>query len=227
MRQIPALACKSSWLRASGYAERGGALVRVKICGITNLDDALAAIDAGAAALGFNFWRRSPRYLTPARAGEIVSRLPAAVCTVGVFVNAGREDVQAIASDVGLTTLQFHGDESPEFCQAWKQKIVKAIRIRDHHAPALARRYAVDFILVDAYVKGHRGGTGRRVAPELLAGFDRSRLILAGGLTPENVAQAVRTMRPFAVDVASGVERAPGRKDVDLMRRFIADAQAA
>lgn len=201
--------------------------VRVKICGITSLDDACAAIDAGAAALGFNFYRQSPRYVSPEAAAEIVARLPRPVCAVGVFVNEPRQRVAAIAAQVGLSALQFHGDESPEFCRAWAQKVVKAIRVRDGHAAANAQRYAVDFILADAYVEGQRGGTGRCIVPILLEGFERRHLILAGGLTPETVAEAVRAVRPFAVDVASGVERAPGKKDVALMRRFIAHAQAS
>jgi len=205
--------------------------VRVKICGITNRADACAAIDAGAAALGFNFCRSSPRYVTPEVAAEIVALLPRAVpravCTVGVFVNEPRERVAAIAQQVGLTALQFHGDESPDFCCGWTQKVVRAIRVCDGHAAAKAQRYTVDFILADAYVEGQRGGTGRRIVPILLEGFERRHLILAGGLTPENVAEAVRTVRPFAVDVASGVERAPGQKDVTLMRRFIAHAHTS
>lgn len=201
--------------------------VRVKICGITSHADACAAIDAGAAALGFNFYRSSPRYVTPEVAAEIVAQLPRAVCTVGVFVNEARERVAAIALEVGLTALQFHGEENPEWCGGWAQKVIKAIRVCDAHAAANARRYAVDFILADAYVEGQRGGTGRRIVPILLEGFERRRLILAGGLTAENVAEAVRRVRPFAVDVASGVERAPGHKDGALMRRFIANAQAS
>jgi phosphoribosylanthranilate isomerase len=201
--------------------------VRVKICGITSLDDARAAIDAGAVALGFNFYRRSPRYVPPEMAAEIVAQLPRAVCTVGVFVNEPRDRVAAFASQVGLTALQFHGEESPEFCRGWPQTVIRAIRVRDGHAAANAQRYAVDFILADAYVEGQLGGTGRRIVPILLEGFERRHLILAGGLTPENVAEAVRTVRPFAVDVASGVERAPGKKDATLIRRFIAHAQTS
>ena len=157
----------------------------------------------------------------------MVSRLPESVCTVGVFVNEARERVTAIAEQVGLAGLQFHGDEPADFCQGWKQKVVKAIRVRGPDAAEQAAAYDVDFILADAHVEGCFGGTGRRVALEFLKGFDRRRLILAGGLTPQNVAAAVRTVRPFAVDVASGVERAPGKKDVALMKRFIARAHAA
>ncbi|MFI5397891.1 MAG: phosphoribosylanthranilate isomerase [Candidatus Binatia bacterium] len=201
--------------------------VRVKVCGITNLDDALAAVDAGADALGFNFYAPSPRVVPPAVAADIIARIPRTICTVGVFVEASRQGVTRIAEQTGVTALQFHGEEAPAFCQAWRQKVIKAIRVRDRHAAAEARRYAVDFILADAYVEGRFGGTGMRLTLELLKGFDRGRLIVAGGLTPENVSDVVRTVRPFGVDVASGIERAPGKKDWNLMRRFIADAHAS
>ena len=201
--------------------------MRVKVCGITNLDDALAAVDAGAAGLGFNFYPRSPRYVPPGAAGEIMTRLPHAVCRVGVFVDETREHIASLAAQLGLQALQFHGNEPPELCRAWSQKVVKAIRVRDRDAVMLARTYDVDFILADAYVEGQLGGTGTRVALELLEGLDRRRLILAGGLTAENVVAAVRAVGPFAVDVASGIEAAPGRKDWRLMRRFIANAHAA
>ena len=201
--------------------------VRVKVCGITNLDDALAAADAGAWALGFNFYTRSKRYVSPAAAGQIIARLPRSVCSVGVFVDEARGFIAAIARRLDLCALQFHGHEPPELCRAWPQKVVKAIRVRDRAAVLQARAYDVDFILADAYVEGQLGGTGTRVALELLEGFDRQRLILAGGLTVDNVAAAVRAVRPFAVDVASGVEAKPGKKDWRLMRRFIANAHAA
>jgi phosphoribosylanthranilate isomerase len=203
------------------------ARVRVKICGITNIEDAVAALEAGADAVGFNFYAPSPRFVGPEIAADIVARLPGSVCAVGVFVNAPRQDIEQIARRVGLTALQFHGDEDPRFCRSWPHKIIKAVRVRDSSGAAAARAYAVDFILVDAYVEDRFGGTGRRIALEYLEGFDRGRLILAGGLTPENVADAVRAVRPFGVDVASGIERAPGKKDWDLMRRFIVHAHAA
>jgi phosphoribosylanthranilate isomerase len=203
------------------------ARVRVKVCGITNLDDAVAALEADADALGFNFYAPSPRSLSPDAAAGIAARLPEGTCTVGVFVNASRRDIERVAGRVGLTALQFHGDEDPEFCCSWPQKTIKALRVRDRSGAAAARAYTVDFILADAYVEDRFGGTGRRIALEYLEGFDRGRLILAGGLTPANVADAVHTVRPFGVDVASGIERAPGKKDWDLMKRFIAHAHAA
>jgi phosphoribosylanthranilate isomerase len=202
--------------------------VQVKICGITNRDDAMAAVDAGAAAVGLNFYPHSPRRVDIRVAAEIVHALPGSVCTVGVFVDAARAQVEAIGAHVALAALQFHGSEPPELCVGWTgKKVIKALRVRDPHAAVLARRYGVDFILADAYVEGQFGGTGQRIASDLLTDLDRTRLILAGGLTADNVAEAVRAVRPFAVDVASGVERAPGRKDWDLMRRFIANARSA
>ncbi len=201
--------------------------VRVKICGITNEEDARAAVDAGAAALGFNFYPRSVRCVTPRVAAAIVQQLPPTVCPVGVFVDMPRETVTAVAREVGLRALQFHGAEPPEYCRAWGSTVIKAIRVRDRYAAAEAGRYDVDFILADAYVKGRPGGTGLRIVPEFLTGFDRARLILAGGLTADNVAEAVRRIHPFAVDVASGVESAPGKKDWQLMRSFVVNVLAA
>lgn len=201
--------------------------VKVKICGVTALDDALAAAELGADAVGFNFYPASPRYVVPAAARRIAAELPRDICRVGVFVNETRSKVTAIAEEVGLTALQFHGDETPEDCAGWPWKVIKAIRVRDSEAPETARAYTVDFILADAYVEGTFGGTGKRIATQRLSAFDPSRLIVAGGLTCGTVAEVVRCVRPFAVDVASGVESAPGRKDRDLMRRFIENANAA
>jgi len=201
--------------------------VQVKVCGITNLDDAQAAVEAGATMLGLNFFAGSPRCVTPAIAASIAERLPPTVRTVGVFVNETRERVVAIAGKVGLRALQFHGDEDPAYCRAWPQTIIKALRVRDAGGAAAARAYDVDFILADAYLEGHLGGTGRRVALEWLEGLNPQRLIIAGGLTAENVAEVVRAVRPYAVDVASGIEQSPGKKDHTLMRRFITHALAA
>lgn len=201
--------------------------VRVKACGITSLEDALAAVDAGAAALGFNFHPPSPRFVSTALASEICARLPPSVCRVGVFVNAPRAHVAAVAREVGLSALQFHGDEPPVECTGWKHKTIKAIRVRDRAAATAARVYKVDYILADAYVEGVFGGSGKRVDPAWLEDLDRARLIVAGGLDPDNVAEVVRRLRPFGVDVASGIERSPGKKDWQLMRRFIENANAA
>lgn len=201
--------------------------VKVKTCGVTVVEDARAAAELGVAAVGFNFYPASPRFVSSAIARRIAAQLPPHVCRVGVFVNESRDRVEAIADEVGLTALQFHGDEPPAACEHWRWKVIKAIRVRDRSALTAASAYPVDLILADAYVEGTFGGSGKRVAVELLEELDPARLIVAGGLTPENVAEVVRRLRPFGVDVASGVEHAPGRKDPILMRRFIENANAA
>jgi phosphoribosylanthranilate isomerase len=201
--------------------------VRVKICGVTSLSDAAAAVECGADAIGLNFYRHSARYVTPSAAARIVATLPPAVCAVGVFVDESRENVEQIVAAVRLKALQFHGTESPAFCAGWPVKVIKALSVRDRTWLETARAYSVDWVLADAFVEGEFGGTGKRLNPALLQGFDRERLILAGGLTPENVAAATRAVRPFAVDVASGVESAPGKKDRRLLRRFVEHAKTA
>ena len=197
--------------------------VRVKICGITRADDALCAREAGAWAIGLNFHPASPRFVEPARAAEIVATVPGILC-VGVFVNADRENVERIAETVGLQALQFHGDENAAYCRGWSLPVVKAIRVRDEESVTGALSYNVDFLLADAFVPGVYGGSGKVVAWDLLRPLDGKRLILAGGLDPENVASAVRAVRPFAVDVASGVEGEPGRKVPEKVRRFVEHA---
>jgi phosphoribosylanthranilate isomerase len=199
----------------------------VKVCGVTRLDDALHAARAGAEAIGLNFWPGSPRCVSPAVAAEIAAALPAGVRRVGVFVNAGRADIAAIAERVGLDTLQFHGDEAPADCAGWPYATIRAIRVRGAESMAAAADYPVDFVLADAWVAGQPGGTGHRVPLEWLAGVPRQRLILAGGLTAETVAEAIRALRPVGVDVASGVESAPGIKDPEKVERFITNAHAA
>lgn len=200
-------------------------MTRVKVCGITNLEDALAALDAGADLLGFNFYRRSPRYVSPAQARRVVERMPAGVTCVGVFVNEpAPEDVEHIAREAGLGTVQLHGDETPDYCQSLRGlDTIKALRVgRDFNVGSLDA-YSTGAVLLDAYVKGERGGTGHTFDWSLasLARERVDRLFLAGGLTPDNVAAAVAAVRPYAVDVCSGVETAPGRKSPELMRRFV------
>lgn len=203
------------------------AAVKVKICGVTCAQDARVAVEAGADAIGLNFYPRSVRCVSAEAAAAIVAVLPPSIWRVGVFVDAPRDEVESLAERCGLDTLQFHGNEAPAYCQGWKQRTIKAIRVKDAVTLSAANVYRVDFILADAYVEGLPGGTGRVVPPAWLEGVARDRLILAGGLTPENVAAAVRQVRPMAVDVASGVEHAPGRKDPERVRRFIANAQTA
>ncbi len=202
-------------------------MVRVKICGITSIGDAECAVGAGADAIGLNFYRGSPRCVAPATARAIAERLPAAICRVGVFANMERSEIEAIVETAGLSAVQLHGEEPPELCAGWRVPVIKAFRVRARRDIERISEYCVDFVLLDAYQEDALGGTGVRFDWSLLDSVDRRRLILAGGLTPENVSEAVRRIRPFAVDVASGVERAPGIKDPEKVRRFVANAKTA
>jgi phosphoribosylanthranilate isomerase len=203
----------------------------VKICGITNLADAEAACAAGADALGFNFYRRSPRYIEPAAAREIIAHLPREVLTVGVFVNE-REParVAQMAIEANVAALQLHGDESPEYCAALAEwPVIKALRVGPQYDPAQAARYRTHAIMLDAYSPRAYGGTGL-VFDWTQAQQTRAlvaRLFLAGGLTVENVAAAISAVAPFAVDVCSGVESTPGVKDLAKVRAFLAAAREA
>ena len=202
-------------------------MTRVKICGVTRLADALHAARAGADAVGLNFFAGSPRCVSVDTAAAIAAALPEGVCRVGVFVDAGRDEIAAVAERVGLDAIQFHGAEPRDLCGGWARKTIKAVRVDGPQALAAAADYPVDYLLADAHVVGQVGGTGRRVPLEWLVGVPSQRLILAGGLTPESVAEAVRAVRPAAVDVASGVESAPGIKDPEKVERFIANARTA
>lgn len=200
--------------------------MRVKICGITRREDAVAAVEAGADALGFNFWPGSKRRIGPATAAAIVSGLPPSVLAVGVFVDAPRDEIEETLARVQLGAVQLHGDETPADCAGYRVPVIKALRARPDVA-AVASGYGTDFILLDAEVSGSYGGTGETFPWERAARVDAARLFLAGGLTPENVADAVRRVRPYAVDVAGGVESAPGRKDPEKVREFIRNAKNA
>lgn len=200
---------------------------RIKICGITRLEDALAAVRLGADAVGFNFWPRSKRYLPPGEARAIVRRLPSFVTTVGVFVDPSRDEVIRAADASGIGVAQLHGDEPPELCLTLPLPVLKAVRVAGRHALAALASYEVQGFLLDAPSPGY-GGSGRTFDWELAAEVARELpIVLAGGLGPENVAEAIRVVGPWAVDVASGVERAPGLKDPELMRLFIDRAKEA
>src|SRR5262245_36137694 len=203
-------------------------IVKVKICGITSAEDALAAAEAGADALGFMFCAVSPRCLTFERAAKIIRELPPFVARVGVFVNPTEEEVRRAIAESGIDTLQFHGEESPEFCRRFGLKTIKAFRIRDRESLTAAGAYPDQAWLLDSFVAGKPGGTGERFNWEIAKEATRRsrRVILAGGLTPENAAEAARQVGPYALDVSSGVESAPGRKDVAKVRAFIAAAKA-
>ncbi|HSO75286.1 MAG TPA: phosphoribosylanthranilate isomerase [Blastocatellia bacterium] len=197
--------------------------VKVKICGIRSLEEAEAAVEAGADALGFNFWPGSPRYSTTESAREIITSLSPLVANIGVFVNETQRAIEAIATDLRLAAVQLHGDESRAFCAGiTAAKTIKAIRVTEAFEPNSIKCYPASMILLDAGLSGSYGGTGKTfdwsVAVEC-AGL--ARIMLAGGLTAENVGEAIAKVRPAAIDVCSGVESEPGRKDLAKLRDFM------
>jgi phosphoribosylanthranilate isomerase len=204
--------------------------VFVKICGITNEADAFAAVEAGADALGFMFYPASPRHVAAAVVSEIVPRLPAHVLTLGVFVNPVLDEARAIVAACGMGGVQLHGDETSELCAQFAPlKVWKAFRVRDESSLKPLPSYAVDAWLLDAHSAKGLGGTGERFNWDLAVrakSLGRP-VVLAGGLTPENIAEAVRQVQPWGVDVSSGVEAAPGQKDHAKVRAFIAAAKAS
>ena len=202
--------------------------VKVKICGITNVADALAAAGAGADMIGLMFYEGSPRHVTIATAAEISRALPPFVLRVGVFVNPEEALVTRAIAECNLSLLQFHGDETSEFCTQFGLMSVKALRVRDAESLDQLANFQTDAFLLDAYSKSGLGGTGEKFNWELAVEAQKfgKPIFLAGGLTPENVADAVKQVRPFAVDVSSGVESAPGKKDAAKVRAFIAAVRA-
>ena len=208
--------------------------VAVKICGLTNRDDAMEAIDAGADFLGFNTWKGTKRFIDLEQSADWIAGLSRSVCRVALLVNASRLETERVAGLSFVDVLQFHGDEDGAFCK-WAaglgKPIIKAIRARGAGAFAEAGTFSTQHVLLDTHVAGEFGGTGVRVEVEPVLRFKRAHpglsLWLAGGLTPENVAAAVREIRPRVVDVSSGVESAPGRKDAEKMRAFVAAARGA
>ncbi|MGQ9920115.1 MAG: phosphoribosylanthranilate isomerase [Desulfobacca sp.] len=204
-------------------------MMRIKICGITSLEDALLAAHLGADALGFIFYPKSPRAVTPEVARQIIARLPPLVLSVGVFVNEDAALVLEVAEMVRLDWLQLHGEEPPDYCRYLNRNVLKAIRVRDRESLVQMQPYqgSVRAFLLDTYSSGQHGGTGQSfdwtLAREAQA---YGPVVLAGGLRPDNVAAALRAAAPQAVDVASGVEAAPGRKDPEKLRAFFGAAQA-
>lgn len=205
-------------------------MVRVKICGITNLDDALASVEAGAYALGFNFYPKSPRYINPLRAHRIIEQLPTSVMNVGVFVNERRKDVERIANDAKLDAVQLHGDESASYCRELKKLfVIKAFRVNDDFQPEQVTQLAADAVLLDGFSLGGYGGNGQRFdwSIALRVRSSVTKLFLAGGLNENNVAAAITSVQPYAVDACSALERVPGVKDLARVRSFIQAARAA
>jgi phosphoribosylanthranilate isomerase len=199
----------------------------VKVCGITRLTDALHAVRAGATALGFVFWPHSPRYVTPERAAEIIGELPSSMVTVGVFVNEPLDGIRDVVAKSRITTVQLHGDEPPAYADGLGWPIIRSVSVEeaDEACPAWP---AETLFLLDAVDPVRRGGTGGQVDWIQAASVARDwRILLAGGLTHENVAEAIAIVRPYGVDVSSGVEHSPGVKDFDKVSRFVANARSA
>jgi phosphoribosylanthranilate isomerase len=205
-------------------------MVKVKICGITNKIDGLNAADLGADMLGFVFYKKSKRYVEPKLAQDIINELPEAIEKVGIFVDEKKEDVLRIAEDSGLTALQFHGDETPGYCDSFKgsYKVIKAFRIKDRSGLWKINDYDTDFYLLDAYSPRAKGGIGETFDWGIIRDFEMMKpLILSGGLNAGNVSKAISSVAPYGVDVSSGVEASPGKKDLGLMKNFIDKARKA
>jgi phosphoribosylanthranilate isomerase len=206
-------------------------MTKVKICGITNLEDALLSAKFGADALGFNFYEKSPRYITPEKAREIIEQLPAEVLKVGVFVNESLEKILEIAQTAKLDALQLHGEETPGFAKELKAKtnleIIKAFRVSPEFKPEDVLQYEVDAVLLDAYSPKEHGGTGEtfdwEIAKKVREIFPK--MYLAGGLSHENIAGAIFEVRPFAVDACSLLESEKGLKDLQSIKDFITQAK--
>jgi phosphoribosylanthranilate isomerase len=200
--------------------------IKVKVCGITNAEDALAAVEAGADALGFIFYEKSPRYVVPGVAANIIAELPPLVTPVGVFVNEGLATVRSIMDTCGLAMAQLHGDENVSYCRELARPAMKALRLRDRGSLLALAEYqgrgGVRGFVLDTFSELSYGGTGQITDWGLAAEVAKSTpILLAGGLTPDNVTEAIRTVRPYGVDVSSGVESAPGKKDHAKMRAFV------
>jgi len=207
-------------------------MTKIKFCGITELDDAERAVAIGAWAVGLNFWPGSPRRCNPDSAAEIAAAIKRRVEVAGVFVNATLDRVAEIADGVGLTIVQLHGDEGPAYCSEVARrtgcKVIKAVRVRSGADVQALSSFHTDYHLLDSYTAGVPGGTGETFAWEIARAHRATvPMILSGGLTPDNVGDAIAAVRPFAVDVASGVERAPGVKDPDKLQAFADAVRAA
>lgn len=203
--------------------------VRSKICGITRVEDALAAAAAGADAIGLVFYAKSPRAVSVVQAQQIIAALPPFVTTVGLFVDMPRAELQQILTQVPLDLLQFHGDEPVEQCEGYGRPYIKALRVKagDDIAAQMARYPSASGVLLDTFVEGVPGGTGLAFDWSLVPAELPKPVILAGGLTPDNVAAAIAQVRPYAVDISGGVESAKGVKDADKVRAFIRAARGA
>jgi phosphoribosylanthranilate isomerase len=208
-------------------------MTKVKVCGITNLADAEKALEFGADALGFNFYPPSSRCIAPEEARAVLQRLPEGSCNIAVFVNEPKEKVREIITHGELangrqaySALQFHGEESQEYCRGWSMKVIKAFRVREKKSLEDLEQFPADFYLLDSWSSGY-GGSGAAFSWEWLEGLKTEKLILSGGLSIENVVEAIRRIHPYGVDVCSGVETRPGIKDHAKLKEFILAAKGA
>ena len=198
----------------------------VKICGITNLEDAVHAVRCKADAVGFVFYKPSDRYISPEKAAEIVMKLPDFISKVGVFVHADQKYIHDVISRVQLSAVQLYGDEGADDLVSYESSVIKVFRIKPDFDVEVMRNYVVDAFLLDTHSEARYGGTGRTFDWNIaVRAKEYGKIILSGGLTPENIEDAVRFVQPYGVDVSSGVERSPGRKDPDRVRDFIARAK--
>ena len=203
-------------------------MIKIKICGITTLEDALVAAEAGADALGFNFYKKSPRCIEPDKAAEIIEQLPPFIVPVGIFVNEREDKIREIKARTCIQAVQFHGDESPEFCQRFGGRVIKAFQVKDKETLKTMAHYRVGAFLLDSYRDDVRGGTGVTFDWHLaVVAKTFGKVILAGGLNPENVAEAVKLVQPYGVDVAGGVEKDQGTKDHAKIKKFITEVRKA
>jgi phosphoribosylanthranilate isomerase len=208
-------------------------MIKVKVCGITNLADAEKALEFGADALGFNFYPPSPRCIAPEEARAVLKRLPETSCNIAVFVNEPKEKVREIITHGELADgrqaysgLQFHGEENEDYCGGWTMKIIKAFRVKEKQSLDGIEQFPADFYLLDSWSSGY-GGSGAAFPWHWLEGLKSEKLILSGGLSIENVAEAIRRIHPYGVDVCSGVEAHPGIKDHGKLKEFILAAKGA
>ncbi|MBI5374161.1 MAG: phosphoribosylanthranilate isomerase [Candidatus Schekmanbacteria bacterium] len=203
--------------------------MKIKICGITTIEDALFCVENGADALGFIFYRKSKRFIEPEAAAQIISRIPPFISSVGVFVDEERSTILNIHNTCHLNVLQFHGDETPEYVQSFAtQKVIKAIRVKDANSIKSIKDFKVSAFLLDSYVKGVQGGTGVTFNWALVEEAKQyGKIILSGGLNPGNIKEAILKVKPYAVDASSSLETAPGIKNRELVKQFIEEARKA
>jgi len=195
-------------------------MIPTKICGITRIEDAKVAIENGASALGFIFYNKSPRYITIKQAMSISNKISKSISLVGVFVNQDQSFINNAIKNIPLNMIQLHGDESQKFCKKFSVPVIKAIRIKDKESLDIIKKYNVDGLLLDTYSENKFGGTGKSFDWKLLNNFKNKPIILSGGLSPKNIIEAISIVNPIAIDVNSGVELSPGRKNHKLIQQL-------